>query len=160
MKSSLEGHEEPGIPLQHAWEHGTRQAASGNVGRHQRPACQRHALPCSTGDEGCRGILHRRAGVGARRVAADAAQPVLPWLRAAVDQRVAREIRDCVDRAEPGEQGGAADREHVFIEQALGLEAGPLAGAVDDGGMEVVATEVESGRARRSEPNLDLGCRA
>ncbi len=150
-------HEEPGVSLLHARKHRTYQAAGGNVGRHQRPAGQRNALALFDGDEGRRGIFHRRAGVGTRRIAADPAQPVLPRLRAAVDQGVARKICDRLDRTEPGEQYGAADREHVFVEQALGLEAGPLAGTVDDGGVEIVPTEVEAGSAWRPESNLDLG---
>ena len=73
-----------------------------------------------------------------------------------MDQRVTREVAERVDRPEPGEQRRAADREHVFVEQPLRLEARPLAGSVENGRVEIVTAEVERGPGR-PEADFDLG---
>ena len=138
-----------------AWQHWPYQATRGEVRRHQRPARQADPFALLDGRQGRGGVLGLERGVAARVVPADAPQPVVPGLGATVDQRVACEIVEGFDRPQPGEQRRAADWNHPFIEQAFRFQSWPGSGAVQDGGMKIVAAEVERG-PRRREPRFDL----
>ena len=137
----------------------------GIIGRTSRPAARSAAtsdqrasatpLPCSTAasvteaSSGCGSVSVRVVSPPTRR------SQSRPRLGAAVQQRVAGEVRQRVDRAEACEQRRAADGKHPLVQQVLGPQARPLTRAVDDGGVEIVAAEVER-RPGRAEAHLDL----
>ena len=141
----------------------------GIIGRTRRPAARSAAtsdqrasatpLPCSTAVSVAAESSAIGTDLGPRRIATDPPQPVHPRFGPAVNERVAGEVVQRVDRAELREQGGAADGEHPFLEQPLGLEPVPVARAIEDRGVEVVTAEVErgSGWARSGPRSRDAG---
>jgi hypothetical protein len=72
-----------------------------------------------------------------------------------VYQRVAREVGDRLDRPQAVEQRRAAHWEDPFVEQSLGADPGPGAGAIHDRDVKIVAAEIE-GRTACAESHLDL----